>query len=196
MMEASEFKDVLDRLAATNSRNDKKEIIREVSDEPAAISFLSGSEFDDAGLGKKTVLDCVQDVYGDEVDGTPTVSESLANTLSDDYFGESRSVDKMREDMEMLADASGNEMKQMLRTLLDGYTYPEVLTHACLDDWPTGVSDTTIANALDLRDSLPFYESIVDAAEVSGEPLTEPQVGSAFSPQLAKSESSLPEWQD
>lgn len=191
-MKLNEFKDVLDRLAATNSRNTKKDIIREISDEPAAISFLSGSEFDDAGLGKKTVLGCVQDVYSDDIDGTPTVSESLAESLSDDYFGESRSVEKVREDMEMLADASGNEMKELLRTLIDGYTYPEVLTHACLDDWPTGVSDTTIANALDLKDALPFYDSVVEAVEVPN-PIEEPMVHNAFDPMLAKSESSLPD---
>jgi hypothetical protein len=59
----------------------------------------------------------------------------------------------------------------------------------------TGVSDTTIANALDLRDSLPFVDNVVEAVKMENSP-TEPVIGKPFDPQLAKSESSLPEWQD
>lgn len=190
-MDTSKFRTTLDRLSNTNSRNDKKDIIREVSDSPAAISFLSGSEFDDAGLGKKTVLSCVNDVYG-EIDGKPTVSESLARSVTRTGQEKTRSMEQVRTDMEELAATSGNGMKSLLRSLLKAYTYPEVLTHACLNDWPTGVSDTTIANALDIRDVLPFYDSVVEAVEVPS-PIAEPVVHNAFDPMLAKSESNLPE---
>lgn len=193
-MEVSEFKQKLDELTATSSRNEKKDIIREVSDSPAAISFLSGSEFQDAGLGKKTVLSVAQDVFGDDIDGTPTVSENLDRETTA-TSQEGRSMEQVRKDMRRLADESGNSQKEMLAALFEGYSYPSVLSHACLDDWPTGCSEKTIASALDIRESLPFHESVVEIVK-SDEPLTEPEVGKAFSPQLAKSESSLPEWQE
>lgn len=184
-MKVSEFKDVLDNLKSTSSRNGKKEIIRSVKDSPAAISLLSGSEYDDAGLGKKTVLSVAQDVFGEYIDGTPTVSESL--TREDSGHG-ANTLDGLHTDMEELARLSGNDMKAYLGQMFEQYDYPSVVAHACLDDWPTGVSDTTIANALDLRDALPFYDSVVDASEVPS-PITEPMVHNAFDPQLAVPES-------
>lgn len=192
-MNVSEFKDVLDRLAATNSRNDKKAEIRKIADteqKPEAIlTFLSGEEFDDAGLGKKTVLSVAQDVFGEYIDGTPTVSESL--TREDSGHG-ANTLDGLHTDMEELARLSGNDMKAYLGQMFEQYDYPSVVAHACLDDWPTGVSDTTIANALDLKDSLPFYESVVDAVAAPN-PVEQPVIHNAFDPMLAKSESSLPD---
>lgn len=187
----AEFKDVLDRLAATNSRNEKKDIIREVADSPAAISFLSGSEFDDAGLGKKTVLSVAQKVYGDGVDGKPTVSESLEQvdgqtpSVGPDFH---RAISSLYADMYRLNDLSGNDQKSYLRSMFEQYKTPSVVAHACLDDWPTGCGDSTIANAMDVKDSLPFYEGV---HEIAGEddPRTSPEVGKAFEPMLAVSES-------
>jgi len=194
-MNVSEFKDVLDRLAATNSRNDKKAEIRKIADteqEPEAIlTFLSGEEFDDAGLGKKTVLSVAQEALDPAVDGTPTVSESLEQFDGDGDFDVAE-VSTLREDMRELADLSGNEQKNYLGKMFLSYHYPSVVAHACLDDWPTGVSDTTIANALDLKDSLPFYESVVDAVAAPN-PVEQPVIHNAFDPMLAKSESSLPD---
>ncbi len=187
-MEVSQFKDVLDNLQATNSRNKKKEIIADVSDSPAAISFLSGSEFDSAGLGKKTVLSVAQDVFGDDVDGKPTVSEGL-----EEYdLGEAEycmSLDGLHDDMGILADLSGNEMKSHLRGMFESYNYVSVVAHACLNDWPTGAGDSTIAKAMDVKDSLPFYDGVHEIAAVEGEPLTSPVVGVPFSPMLAVPES-------
>jgi ATP-dependent DNA ligase len=189
-MNVSEFKQTLERLRDTNSRNEKKKIIREVSDSPAAISFLSGSEYDDAGLGKKTVLECAQALY--ETDGTPTVSESLEEYGPSPDTGKSEELSALRELMERLANKSGNDQKDYLKQMLFAYDYPSVVAHACLNDWPTGVSDTTIANALGLRDSLPFYDSVVDAAEAPN-PVMGPVIHNAFDPMLAKSESNMPD---
>lgn len=198
MMKAREFKEILDKLAATNSRKEKKQLIRDIygdgvradSDEMAAISFLSGSEFDDVGLGKKTVLSVAQDVFGDHIDGQPTVSESVEgeSALADDEYY----LSELRTDMNALNDSSGNEQQELLAEMFEHCSYPSVVAHACLNDLPTGVSDTTIANALDLRDSLPFYESVVHAAEAVN-PHTEPMIHSSFDPMLAKSESNLPD---
>ena len=189
-MYVSEFRQTLDELTATNSRTEKKEIIRNVSDSPAAISFLSGSEYDDAGLGKKTVLECAKVLY--DTDGTPTVSESLEEYEPSPDTGKSSDLSELRDSMDRLANKSGNNQKDTLKQMFGAYNYPSVVAHACLDDLATGVSDTTIANALDLRDSLPFYSSVVEAASAPN-PVEQPVIHNAFSPMLAKSESSLPD---
>lgn len=195
-MRVSEYRDTLDRLTSTNSRKEKKEIIREVSQAPtgseAAISFLSGSEFDDIGLGKKTVLSCAQDVFG-SFEPKPTVSQAV-DGFDSGNDSIRQTVENLREDMDNLAEMSGNEQQEYLRKMFEWYEEPAVVAHACLDDLPTGCSDKTIADATDVRDSLPFVESVVEAVEMENPP-TEPEVGEPFSPQLAKSESSLPEWQ-
>jgi len=185
-MNEFQFKEVLDKLAATNSRNEKQEIIEQVSDEPAAISFLSGSEFDSAGLGKKTVLSVAQDVYGDSVDGKPTVSESLE--AEDRAVTEGMPLNMLREDMEKLSELGGNDMKQKLSNMFDFYEYPSVVAHACLDDYPTGVGDSTIADAMGVRDSLPFYDGVHEIA-ADEEPRVEPEVGEPLKPMLAAPES-------
>ena len=197
-MEVSQFKDVLDKLRATNSRNEKKEIIADVSDSPAAISFLSGSEFDDAGIGKKTFLSVAQEVFGDEVDGKPTVSESLeefgADKMDESNYKQARptnpqELSNLHIDMVTVADLSGNEQKEKLAEMLAFYDYPCVVAQACLDDWPTGAGDSTIAKAMDVKESLPFYDGVHEIAAVEGEPLTSPVVGVPFNPMLAVPES-------
>jgi hypothetical protein len=194
-MKVSTFRDTLDELTSTNSRNEKKRIIREVSDSPAAISFLSGSEYDDAGLGKRTVLSVAQDVYGESVDGKPTVSKSLEqyDGSSDDFADSEMTLRFLRTDMQTLSDLSGNEMKEKLEELFIVYDYPSVVAFACLNDLNTGCSDKTIANALNWNESLPFYEGVHAIAE-DEEPQTEPEVGQPFSPQLAVPESRSPDF--
>jgi len=192
-MKVSTFRDTLDELTATNSRNEKKRIIREVSDSPAAISFLSGSEYDDAGLGKRTVLSVAQDVYDESVDGKPTVTESLEQYDLDEPVGYEYDLSDLRRAMDELSESSGNDMKELLENLFDVYSHPSVVAFACLDDLATGVGDSTIASAMDCEASLPFYEGVHEIAE-DEEPLTEPQVGSAFSPMLAAPESRSPDF--
>lgn len=190
-MDVTEFRETLNALEATNSRTEKKEVIRDVQDDPAAISFLSGSEFDSAGVGQKTVLSVAQDVFGeDAVDMRPSVSESLTDQ-DEDKGGLSLSF--LRDDMNTLEEKGGNEMKAHLEEMFELYSCPSVVSQACLDDAPISVGDSTIANAMKVRDSLPFYDSVVEIAEESGTPDTEPTVGSAFAPMLAKSDSHLPE---
>lgn len=187
-MKVSEFKETLDALRATNSRNEKQDIIQEVSDSPAAISFLSGSEFDDAGLGKKTVLSVAQEVFG-EVDGKPTVSESLEHFDKPEHEDpDVNTLSTLRHDMGLLAEKSGNDMESELRTMMVSYAFPSVVAHACLNDWPTGCGDSTIAKAMGVKDSLPFYEGVHQIAE-DDDPRTSPEVGSAFKPMLAVPES-------
>ena len=191
-MEVSEFKETLDALRATNSRNDKKEIISEVADSPAAISFLSGSEFDDAGLGKKTVLGCAQEVFGEDVDGKPTVSESLEeHDLPEAQYD----LDGLHRDMKVISGKSGNDQKEYLESMFELYAYPSVVAFACLNDWPTGCGNSTIAEAMDVKDSLPFYEGVHEIAAAEDR-LTSPVVGRAFKPQLAVPESRSPEFKD
>jgi len=192
-MKLTNFRNTLNQLCTTNSRNDKKAEIRKIEDtvesSEYALTFLSGEEFNDAGLGKKTVLNEAQTVYGNSVDGQPTLSESLEQFDADNVPPTQQdSMQALYEDMKELAALSGKEQKAYLRRMLEEYHFPSVVSHACLDDLATGVSDTTIANALDLRDSLPFYESVVDAASAPN-PTTGPIVHNPFDPMLAVPES-------
>jgi len=190
-MKLSEFRQTLDDLKATNSRNEKKDIIREVSDSPAAISFLSGSEFDDIGLGKKTVKTVAENCFAHFEDDEPTLSESIA-WYDSDHSGTDKKLSELRDDLNELDSVSGNQQERDLGILMAEAAYPSVVSFAVLNDEGTGVSDTTIANALDLKDALPFYDSVVEAVEVPS-PIEEPMVHNAFDPMLAKSESSLPD---
>jgi ATP-dependent DNA ligase len=185
-MNESEFRQTLDELCDTNSRNEKKEIVSRVSDSPAAISFLSGSEYDDIGLGKKTVHSVAEEVFG-SFEAKPTVSEAL-ESFDDMETPDSSDLEDLRTDMDKLAELSGNDMEGYLFQILAEYNCPSVVSHACLDDLPTKVGDSTIAKALDLEESLPFYESVVEAAAAHN-PVAEPMVGFAFDPQLAVPES-------
>jgi ATP-dependent DNA ligase len=183
------FRNTLDELCATNSRNEKEDIIRGI-DDPAAISFLAGSEFDSAGLGKTTVLDCANEAFSSDVSGKPTVSESLESL--DKEVVRSMKLRALRRDMTRLAELSGNEQKEELVTMFKLSQYTSIVSFACLADLPTGVSETTIANALDVRDSLPFYEGVHEIV-ADDEPRISPEVGEAFKPMLAKSDSHLPD---
>lgn len=190
-MKLHQFREALDQLKATNSRNKKKQIVRECADSTAAISFLSGSEFDDAGLGKKTVLSVAQDVYGEEVDGKPTVSDSLTSFDG----GRSATLTELRRDMNVLDEKGGSDMKGYLEAMLRDYNYPSIVSFACLDDEDTGLGDSTIAKALGIKESLPFYDGVVEAA-ADPNPRTRPEVGKPFEPQLAVPESRAPEFVD
>jgi len=181
-MDESEFKTLLEALRDTNSRNEKKELIADVSDSAPSISFLSGSEFDDAGLGKKTVLDVAQDVFGDDIDGKPTVSESLESEDSEILAGSE--LDVLHNHMKVLADLSGNDQKAQLETMFETFDYPSIVAHACLNDWPTGVGNSTIG----VKDSLPFYDGVHEIAAAEDR-LTQPVVGRSFKPMLAVPES-------
>lgn len=186
-MDERTFRRTLDELAATASRNEKKELVSAVGDSAPAISFLSGTEFSDAGIGKKTVHTVAQDVFG-EFKAAPTVSEALdeiAQTVPEDGGDELSAV---RDDMEVLSELSGNEMEAHLRGMFEATDYPSVVSHACLNDWPTGVGDSTIAKAMDVTDSLPFYDGVHEIAEAQ-DPLTSPVVGRPFKPMLAAPES-------
>lgn len=189
-MNESEFAETLQELRATNSRNDKKELIAEVSDSPAAISFLSGSEFDSIGLGRKSVKKAVP-FDGFEDDG-PTISESLEDYDGD---GDGEDMSTLYTHIGVLDGLSGNEQIEYLSNMFKQYEYPSVVSFAVMNDIGIGVGDSTIAKALELEESLPFVDSVVDAAKMEAPPTT-PVVGQPFSPMLAVPESRSPDFVD
>jgi ATP-dependent DNA ligase len=190
-IDTQQFRHALDKMIETNSRKKKRGYIQKMYDQTAAISFLSGKEFQSAGVGKKTVLSVAQDVFGESIDGSPTVSQSLER-FDEDSSLTPMSLEILRSDMQEVASLSGNEMEEQLAAMFKSYDYPSLVSFACLNDLPTGVGDTTIANALGVRDSLPFYNGV---HEIAGKynPRDSPELGLAFSPMLAKSEKNLPE---
>jgi ATP-dependent DNA ligase len=190
-MDTRQFRKNLDMLMQTSSRNEKKAYIDKMRNETAAISFLSGKEFESAGLGKKTVLSVAQDVFGDSVDGSPTLSEDLARFDSASGVNP-MSLDILRNDMRNLGALSGERMEKNLESMFKSYDYPSVVSFACLNDLATGVGESTIASALGLEEYVPFYKGVHEIVEEYS-PRKSPESGLPFSCMLAKSESHLPD---
>lgn len=184
-MNEKEFHDLLGTLDEL-SGNDLKDRLAQL-DEAHVVSLLNGEEFDDIGLGKKSVQTVAEDVFG-EFEAKPTVTQALRARTIPDAESNGHSIEQLYLDMEMLDSKSGNDQKDFLREMLEDYAYPDVVSYAVLNDWSLGFGNSTLASALGVKESLPFYE-YTSAALRDEEPLTEPEVGSAFSPMLAVPES-------
>lgn len=186
-MNEKEFRETLETLNE-KSGNDLEEYLERFEGEPETVSLLTGSEYDAIGLGRKSVRKVAQRVYDFE-DDKGTLTESLAVLDGD---GDGNTVGQLYLDIDMLNRKSGGDQKDFLEGMFEDYEHPSIVSYAVLNDWALGFTDNSVARALGLKESLPFYETVVDAMR-DDEPLTEPQVGKAFSPMLAKSESSLPD---
>ena len=157
--------------------------------EPPVISLLCGAEFDDIGLGKKTVHSVAERVY-DSFDPSPTVTQAL-DELSDSTE-DGHDIEQLYLDVVYLDSLSGNEQKDYLEDMFEDYSNAAVVSYAVLNDWSLGFTENSVARAHGVKDSLPFYENVVDIFR-DDEPRTQPTVGEPFRPMLAKSESHLPD---
>jgi ATP-dependent DNA ligase len=207
-------------------RTDKKNEIRTMVDEwpeqewTAALHFLSGT-YTSAGIGKKSAIEAVEmydlvDDFEGKVGEAGTVSEALREAdVSDvrvDTFGgrltptDSGSLDQLQTWIEdILSNESGDDQIATLGRMLMDFEQPHLVTFALLDDWQTGVTETTIANAIgekydeskdDIQraralcpDPVEFARTAV--AEGGVWPMLEPQPGQPFKPMKAKPESYL-----
>jgi len=209
-------------------RTDKKNEIRAMVDEwpeqewTAALHFLSGT-YTSAGIGKKSAIKAVEmydlvDDFEAKVQEAGTVSEALReHDVSDvhvDTLGQRLtptdpgSLDQLQTWIEdILSTESGDDQISTLGMMLMDFDEPHLVTFALLDDWQTGVTETTIANAIGEKydeskgdvqrarslcpDPVEFARTAV--AEGGVWPMLEPKTGNAFKPMKAKPESYFPD---
>lgn len=202
-MELNEFEAYVDELMRTSSRNEKENIVTNVYDEGGvkAISLLIGSEFSDSGIGDTTVRNIAVPLFGQDIPDTdphaqvrtPPLCTSTALRMLAPESAEV-SVAQLYDEVQHVAQLSGTAQHDELARVMGEYT-THLVTNVFLQDLATGVSDKTVARALGVTDSLPFYESVVDVlhADVGRQSaLTSPMAGEPFRPMLAKSESHMP----
>lgn len=221
----AEFDSIIERMRE-GGRTVKKDAIREMVDEwpedewVAALSFLSGA-YTSAGIGKKSAIKAVEmydlvDDFEAHVQDEGTVTQALReNDVSDvhvDTFGarlkptDPTSLSQLQTYVEdILAKESGDDQISTLGMMLMDFSEPHLATFAVLDDWQTGVTETTIANAIgekydeskgDIQRARALCPDAVEfartaAAEGGIWPMLKPQPGKPFKPMKAKSESSL-----
>jgi len=209
-------------------RTDKKNEIRKMVDDwpeqewTAALHFLSGT-YTSAGIGKKSAIKAVEmydlvDDFESKVQAEGTVTEALreadvADVHVDTLGGrltptDPGSLDQLQTWIEdILSNESGDDQISTLGMMLMDFDQPHLVTFALLDDWQTGVTETTIANAIGEKydeskddvqraralcpDPVEFARTAV--AEGGVWPMLEPRPGSAFKPMKAKSESHMPD---
>lgn len=204
-MKTSEFRELMDEIGATSSRNQKKRLIADAIDdadgqrgEPQKLaSILAGDEFDDLGISKKTIESCAETVFEDDVQDAPTVTEGLTP-----YDGATAA-----DDVEMwrvykhawnARDLSGNDLEEYVSTLLFAHAYPSVIAFTLLgktrSNESIGVSDTTVKKAVDDDYStrraalVPQTYDYVELLQSDGSFPDEPTVGRPFEPMLAKAD--------
>lgn len=186
-MNEKEFREALDTIVK-KSGNALESYLSQF-DDPVVIGLLGGSEFDDIGIGRTTARKAAETAFSNFEDDGATLTESLEK-----YDGgeDGYDIDQLYLDLEMLNSKSGNDQQGFLAEMFEDYAFPSVVSFAVLNDLGTGIGESTLASAFNVEDSLPFYESVADIVR-DDDPMTEPVPGSAFRPQLAKSESSLPD---
>jgi len=209
-------------------RKRKKSYIRAMVDEwpesewAAGLHFLSGS-YTSVGIGKKTAIQAVEmydlvDDFEAKVAEHGTVTQALReNTVADvhvDTFGQRLtptdpgSLSQLQTWIEdILSQESGDDQIATLGRMLMDFDQPHIVTFAVLDDWQTGVTETTIANAIgekydeskgDIQRARALCPDAVEfartaAAEGGIWPMLKPQPGKPFKPMKAKPESYLDE---
>jgi|APHM01.1.fsa_nt_gi ATP-dependent DNA ligase len=187
----------------------------------AALRFLSGT-YTSVGVGTRTVVNAVEqyglvDDFAERVDAVGTATEVLreadvgevATLLStnDDVLTHCAELDTaIRKE---IAPSSGDYLTGAVGRLIARTTEPHLVAHALLDDWQTGVSHTTIANAVGEdagatqqeieRARALEQDSVAFVATAKNGGLTDlltPEAGQSFKPMKAKSESHLDKLMD
>ena len=193
-MKERDFREAMDT-CLEKSGNDLQNYLARFETDPIAVSLLSGEEFDDIGIGRRTARSVAQEVYDfEDTEGSLTESLEQFDLTDDDGFP----IDQLFLDLVMLNDKSGGDQKDFLEKLFDDYAYPSVVSYAVLSDQSLGFGESTLAKAFGVKDSLPFYDTVSDIirSRRHSELCTAPEVGHAFDPMLAVPESRGPEFMD
>lgn len=191
----SEVRDALDQMKSESGSGSKArkqdEFERIYSGNVGHL--LAGERWDDAGIGPATAREAAEEAFGEIPDG-PTLSESLAEMGAqpgDD------SLQKLVNDLDELAELSGDEQKQRLVGILKDYKQPSLVTLALLDDETFGLGTSQMREVFfdGSREERKRAESLCDGTvdfitrAKNGTLPTEPQVMQPFAPMLAKPES-------
>lgn len=198
------FAQQIDRIRQTQSRNEKKEVIREIFEEEVAwkekLAILSGQRFDDIGISEQKAIgahaistaqskEAIEKQYVEA--GSPAAAIKMGG-------GENDSVRGLYDRICGLEGLRGDRQVVELAEMLDGYTEPWVVMWAVVGEMSIGVSHNTIANAIaedeygteEVKRARALHPDTVEFAEAVrfAETIDEPEVGKPFAPMLASSE--------
>jgi len=198
-MRLTELTETMESLEQTNSRNEKKSIIRQLFNDlnqnniRIVSGILTNEHYDSIGLGKrsiKSVLELNFDDYSEVSYAVKSEYESEQETLQ--QTSTLLEIDGILKELSRL---SGNEQKNYFADVMNRVEVSHILTQAILNDMDLGVSSKTLTNALtddmsDIRRErlnglYPTTNRLVSQLRAS-ETDVSPTVGEAFKPMLAK----------
>lgn len=191
--------DYMKNESGKGSKARKQERFREVYTTEVG-HIVTGERYDDAGVGPATARSAVETVFPDlDIDDYPTISEALAygNIMTDDAHTAENSLDKLVEDLDFIAERSGNQQQECLENTLKVHREPSLVTLALLDDESIGLGtsemrDTFFDGTRDERKRreafVEYTTEFISLARQDSLP-TVPVVGEPFDPMLAVSES-------
>jgi len=160
--------------------------------------LVIGERYDAAGVGPSTAREAAEEAFGEVADGA-TLSESLASM---DVGGDKESAALLVDDLDQLADLSGNEQKNRLAATFAKYSQPSLVSLALLGDESFGLGTSQMRQiwfdgtrserkrAEALTGSTVEFINLAKQDELPDSP----EVFRSFAPQLAKPESNLPEF--
>jgi len=191
----TELRDAIDFMKADSGKGTKarkQEKFRSIYD--ALVGHIvTGERYDDAGVGPATARDAVEQVFG----GVPEYSDTLSSTLSIPYTDGEQSLESLVDDLDEIAELSGDEQTEAVADALLKHAEPSLVTLALLDDENIGLGTSQMRDAFfdGTRDERKHREAFVEyttdfirLAQDDALP-TRPIVGEPFSPMLAVSES-------
>lgn len=189
LREAIEF---MKEQSGSGSKARKQEKFREIY-EPAVGHVVTGERYDDAGVGPKRATDAVTHVYDIDPSDYDTISESLVGA----WGGDIQSLETLVEDLDELAELSGQDQTDMLAEMLDAHAEPSLVTLALLDDESIGLGTSQMRETFfdgtrdERKKAESFVESTAEFIRLSqeGELPDGPTVGEPFEPMLAVAES-------
>lgn len=195
-MNQGDFASAVYEIADTRG-NDKKELIRKhLSGREYAIALFAGQRFDDIGIGKKTFSKAADNVFdftlGDVSESNWTEALKGEETQANDWHG----IYELYKDCKQLADLSGNDQQGYLESMFTDHR-PDMVAFSVLRSksgvFSTGATAKTVAQAMcpPGEDYRRYYGLEPDVATLamkleSSDAQTEPVVGKAFKPMLAK----------
>jgi len=187
-MNERQFREVMDT-CLEKSGNDLKDYLSQFEDEPIVVSLLTGTEFDDIGIGRTTGRQAAETVWPDFEDSEGSLTESIKSIHTPYTPGiDGHDIDQLYLDLEMLESKSGQDQQDFLADMFEDYAYPSVVSYAVLSDQSLGFGESTLAKAFGVKDSLPFYDDVASIIR-DDKPLTSPEAGKPFDPMLAVPES-------
>lgn len=161
--------------------------------EPNVAHIVAGERYDDAGVGPATAQSAVERVFGSVPDYADTISGGLSQLATSG----DNSLDALVEDLDEIAELSGDEQEDAIVEALVQHRKPSLVTLALLDDESIGLGTSQMREAFfdGTRDERKHAEAFTETTEEFirlarvDELPDRPVIGEPFDPMLAVPES-------